>query len=86
MTPETRYNLIRDILGYLECEDNLPRAAYAKARLYSGEELLGEAFNLPRLALDLLDETDCIDLFSEEAGGAVPVDITQLDRVEPYIG
>jgi hypothetical protein len=49
------------------------------------EEYMGETSPLSLLVV-LLHENTGMDLYSEEAGGAVPVDISVLHHVELYIG
>lgn len=71
-TPLTMDNLIDTLLHCFQQED----LRYVKVKLFDAEgDLLGESMSLPAVIEASHDEDTGMDLFSEEAGGAVWCDI-----------
>ncbi len=72
--------------GLAFLRQNLDRAAYIKARLFVDGELVGECFNIATLLTDMHEGLRQIDVHSVTAGGGVPIDLPEVDRIEWYVG
>jgi hypothetical protein len=67
--------------------DNTSQIQHGRVRLFGvSDEPLGEAFCVPGLVQVLWDGDTVYDLFSEAAGGSVPVHLDEVTRIEVYIG
>jgi len=85
---EDVHGLALDLLDRINGELRLdPSMNGLFARLYDTEgELMGIETNPLWLVWALQTGTRMTDLLDEEAGGAVPVDLEDLDRIELYRG
>lgn len=72
--------LLQDVADAVERGTN---AVYLAADCYDGEgTLLGTHYAPLALVLAFLEGMRVVDLASEAAGGAVPVDLTAITRIE----